>query len=60
MKEERMEAEHIASQRDYCRVLGEIADLLTSACHGSDSERLDALVELAEAWEREQGLVVQS
>ena len=49
-----MKVEHIASQHDYCRVLGEIADLLTSACQGRDRDRLDALMELAEAWEREQ------
>jgi hypothetical protein len=55
-----MKAEHIASQSDYCRVLGEIGDLLTSACNGPDSERLDVLVQLAEAWEREQGLLMAS
>lgn len=55
-----MDVEHIATQRDYCRVLGEIADLLTAARNGPEDERLDVLVQLAEAWEREQGLVMAS
>jgi hypothetical protein len=53
-----MKAERIASQSDYCRVLGEIADLLTSECDGPDNERLVALLKSAEAWEREQNLVM--
>ena len=51
-----MKGERIASQSDYCRVLGEIADLLTSECSGPDNERLVALLESAEAWEQEQKL----
>lgn len=54
---DRVDIAPIVSRRDYYRALGEIADLMTAKWNTPEGERLDALVGVVEAWEREQGLV---
>lgn len=47
-----MDIAPIKSQRDYRRVLKEIAGLMTAKRNTPEGDRLDVLVALAEAWER--------
>jgi HTH-type transcriptional regulator/antitoxin HigA len=46
----------IESDREYRRVLKEIEGLMNARRNSPEGDRLDALVALVEAWEREQAL----
>lgn len=48
-----MDDEQIRSRHDYYRALNEIAGLMTAKWNSPEGERLDALVTMVEAWERE-------
>jgi HTH-type transcriptional regulator / antitoxin HigA len=48
-----MDIAPIKSDRDYRRVLKEIEGLMNARRHSPEGDRLDVLVTLVEAWERD-------